>query len=82
MTQSTIIRNLAIASSKQQDRAQDGAHLSLITYSQGLICAGTSRIQTRHLRNPIWHLILPDPPPHAPMKDVYADLCASMKNPL
>ncbi len=37
---------------------------------QGLICAGTSQLRIRHLRNPIRHLILADPPPHAPMQDV------------
>ncbi len=35
-----------------------------------MICAGTRRIRFRHLRNPIRHLILADPPPHAPMKDM------------
>ncbi len=39
----------------------------VLIYNQGLICAGTSRIRIRHL-------ILLDPPPHAPMKDVCADL--------
>ncbi len=47
-------------------------HLEEETYKQGLICAGTSRIWIRNPRNPIRHLILVDPPPHAPMKDVRA----------
>ncbi len=46
----------------------------MLSIQQGLFFAGTSRIWIRHLRNLIQHLILLDPSPHVPMKDVCADL--------